>query len=423
MKKFALFTLAIFSSTLFAKSITEYNHYEYEVLFTNPICREYKYDKPVTANNGETLYAKPKNVYCKPSDAKISAERADSPQTRLLEWINDSKTNEIYMTYFTFSNQAVANALCDRLEKGNFKLSLILDLANTEDTKLTDKLKACDKNNGNFNLYYRGNTGGIGLAHNKILMVNPNDKVKSKIVFSSGNMSSGVVLHHENWNFITVNSESFFAQVHVCVFDGMINHSKNKQEFKTFFTECRSKIQAKEEDDIKTFFIPVDGNFATKAIQTEFAKADSIFVTSHRFSSANIMAEIKKYSSKKEINVVVEDDIYWTGKLNKPIGRNSQDEAQKVEELVKASANVRYLETNQNAILLTHNKFIVFNKGNETTVFTGAGNLTGAAFTTNFENFYMVNIPEITKAYKEQSEKLFKMATPEERLPSEYVLP
>lgn len=423
MKNLVLFFSFLSSLPVWSISITDYEHYKYEPLFTNPICREYKYEKPVTANNGETLYAKPKNVYCKPSDAKISAERADSPQTRLLDWINDSKTNEIYMTYFTFSNQAVANALCDRLEKGSFKLSLVLDSANTEDTKITDKLKNCDQNKGNYSLYYRGNAGGIGLAHNKILMVNPKDKVKSKIVFSSGNMSSGVVLHHENWNFITVNNESFFAQIHVCVFEGMMNHSNTKAEFKEFLSSCRQKIKATEEEDIKTYFIPVDGNFATKAIQTEFAKADDIFVTSHRFSSTNIMNEIKKYASKKDIKVVVEDDIYWTYTLKKVIGRNTMDEAIKVKELEKAQAQVRYLETNQNALLLTHNKFIVFNKGDETTVFTGAGNLTGAAFTTNFENFYMVKIPEVTKAYKVQADKLFQMATSEEKMPAEYVMP
>ena len=64
--------------------------------------------------------------------------------------------------------------------------------------KDAESLKSC----GNFSLTYRGSTGGLGYAHNKIMIVNPNDPQVTKVVFSSGNMTSGTSINHENWNFV-----------------------------------------------------------------------------------------------------------------------------------------------------------------------------------------------------------------------------
>jgi hypothetical protein len=57
-------------------------------------------------------------------------------------------------------------------------------------------------------------------------------------------------------------------------------------------------------------------------------------------------------------------------------------------------------------------------------VFNGAGNMTTAAFTKNFENFYYITIPEVVEAYNKQYDLYFeKMATKAEDMPRDYVLP
>lgn len=54
----------------------------------------------------------------------------------------------------------------------------------------------------------------------------------------------------------------------------------------------------------------------------------------------------------------------------------------------------------------------------------GAGNLTGTAFTTNFENFYYVEIPEVVAAYNTQYDHVWNdMATADANMPAENVLP
>ena len=79
--------------------------------------------------------------------------------------------------------------------------------------------------------------------------------------------------------------------------------------------------------------------------------------------------------------------------------------------------------TNQGAMLLHHNKFLVIQTPTGDAAFAGAGNLTTTAFTDNFENFYWIKIPEIVAAMKAQHEHLWSLATPEENLPNKDVLP
>ena len=87
--------------------------------------------------------------------------------------------------------------------------------------------------------------------------------------------------------------------------------------------------------------------------------------------------------------------------------------------------NTRFLQTNQNVYQLQHNKFMIFTFENgKGSVFNGAGNMTTAAFTKNFENFYYITIPEVVEAYNKQYDLYFeKMATKAEDMPRDYVLP
>ena len=75
---------------------------EWDVRFTNPTCESYPYAEAdvVAAVNGERLLAKPKDTFCtKQKDFVPSAERLVSPQYKLLEWINDPATKEIFFEH------------------------------------------------------------------------------------------------------------------------------------------------------------------------------------------------------------------------------------------------------------------------------------------------------------------------------------
>ena len=86
------------------------------------------------------------------------------------------------------------------------------------------------------------------------------------------------------------------------------------------------------------------------------------------------------------------------------------------------------METNHTEHLLHHNKYLVFNmpagSRKASAVFSGAGNLTGAGFNTNFENFYYVEITAVVDAYNVQYDHVWdELATATNDLPAENVLP
>lgn len=407
-----------------AVKLSDYQPFIFEPLFTNPVCQTYKYDRGLLTDSGKTIESKPTNVYCKSSDEAASVARKDSPQYRLKEWISSAETKELYLAYLSFSSKAIASSLCEAAKRG-VKINMVLDSGETnEPNKDAELVKKCGKAD-QVKVTYRGETGGLGYAHNKIMIVNPGQNVV-KIVFSSGNMSSGTSTNHENWNFITTSGKSYFAQTHKCVVDGMVKAGDTKKNFTTFMTNCRVNIQAPPETDIKVYFAPVDGKEALAMVAKAAGEAQLVEAMSHRFSGDVARLFGNLLSQGKNVKFILDDDIYWAFKLRKDVGRNSSIEAFKLyKDLINKGMETRFLQTNQQMFQLQHNKLIVFSseKG-PTAVFNGAGNFTSAAFSKNFENFYYITIPSVVVAYKKQYDKYFnEMATIEADMPRDYVLP
>ncbi len=406
-----------------AARLSDYRPFSFEVLFTNPVCATYQYDREQVTHSGEVLRQKPQNVYCKASDEATSVGRRLSPQFRLIEWISAPETKEIHAAYLSFSSKNVAQALCQALRKG-VKVTLVIDggETGTATNKDAESLRSC----GNLSLTYRGSTGGLGFAHNKILIVTSTDPAVKKIVFSSGNLTTGTSINHENWNFVTTASESYFAQVHRCVIDAMVESGDSREAFSGQLNRCRSEIKASPESDIKSFFVPTDGVAALAQVRSASEAALEIEAMSHRLSGALLEVFASALGRGTKVKFVLDDDVYWAQTLRKDVGRNTRVEAQAIDRrLIGAGAVVKFLETNQNIYQLQHNKFMIYNFGGGAgAVFTGAGNLTTSAFTKNFENFYYITIPEVVKAYDEQYDLYYDtLATGASQMPRDYVLP
>ncbi len=423
MKTTSILLLSLLTGQAFAAKLSDYRPFAFEALFTNPVCQTYNYDRAVITTSGQTVTSKPDDVYCKPADEATSVSRQNAPQYRLVEWITAKDTKELYLAYLSFSSKNVVNALCSVVKNG-VKLNIVLDGGEGHSlNKDAEGLKKCGAE-GQVQVTYRGSTGGLGYAHNKIMMVNPGSKV-TKIVFSSGNMTSGTSINHENWNFVTTSGESYFAQSHKCVIEGMIAAGDTKKNFTQYMKDCRSQIKAQPETDIKVFFSPVDGKEALAQVELAGKNAKLIEAMSHRFSGAIADLCARLLADGKKIKFILDDDIYWSAALKRDIGRNTKFEAFKIyNDLITKGMDTRFLQTNQNVFQLQHNKFMVFSFDNGGAVFNGAGNFTTAAFTKNFENFYYIEIPAVVDAYKKQYKMYFEeMATKAEDMPRDYVMP
>lgn len=400
----------------------------YEVLFTNPVCQKRAYSGEVLSNAGARLANKPENVFCTSADSEPSGARDTSPQKRLVDWIRDPQTKEIFFAYLSFSNGLVARELCAAIKERNVKVTMVLD--RETDVSRANEVLACKPGNNDPalapRLELRGREGNIGFAHNKVFTINPHDAERVRIVFSSGNMSSGVVLHHENWHFLTVPASTHFAKAHLCLMDGMLDHHRSKSEYGTFIKQCRDGIGVGEEADLKTFFVPGDGGRAGQHIATGIRNATSLGIAAHRFSYKVVRKELEKRfaaPNPPDVRLVVDDDVWWAGK-GEEVGPNTKDEFDNVSALEAVGLKVKYMETNHAAKYLHHNKFIVFSTPQGDAAFTGAGNFTGTAFSDNFENFYYITIPDVVAKMKAQHAHLYDdLATAKEDLPRTNVLP
>lgn len=398
----------------------------YDVLFTNPLCREYTYAAPVaTADGSGELTAKPKNVYCSRTDIPASAARPESPQHKLLSWIEPlGAGDEVFLAYLSFSNAAVSDALCAAAQRGT-KVMFVLDSRSSQ----ADRLEQCGAT-----ILLRGHAGSIGYAHNKVTIVNPKGSSEyMKMAFSSGNMSSGVVTHHENWHFIDVKRDSYFAQAHVCLMDAQVspNASSGRGAYRDALNACRADIQAPEEDDIKAFFIPAsdDRKRAERYMLGAVDDAAQIDLGAHRFGHTDL---VQKLASKLEggdlvLRMVADDDLYWldpeTGSGSQ-VGNNDYFEAQNVRTLEDAGGDafeIRYFETNHGEHLLHHNKYLVYRDagGDAWGVLAGAANLTKTGFNDNFENIYFIKVPAVLAAFETQFARVWdgERATPTEQDP------
>ena len=419
---------------------------EWDVRFTNPTCESYPYAEAdvVAAVNGERLLAKPKDTFCtKQKDFVPSAERLVSPQYKLLEWINDPATKEIFFAYLSISNQDVKNALCKASERG-VKITFVMD--STQDATIRTALEACGPAGGDLTTHpkgiLRGNNGEIGYAHNKVFLINPGQS-PMKLAFSSGNMTSGIVLHHENWNFVTLEPKTYFAQAHLCLMNAQLNDQAvvNPTVYFQFIKDCRQKITQElglqEENDVKVFFTPGEGARARDTLAAGIRKANKVYVAAHRFSYdglINALYQARTRPSPAEVSIVTDDDTYWVGTTGEQVGDNLAGEYYNIRRLTQRGAKVRWMETNHGQHLLHHNKYVVMNKNDGTwgAVFGGAGNFTGTAFGTssggeykpNFENFYYIEVPSVLKRYNEQFPHMWNdLATPPERMPKKNILP
>ncbi len=418
------------------------DYQSYDVLFTNPLCREYTYPTPVdTADGTSTLAAKPKNVYCSRSDIAASAARESSPQNKLLTWLTPlGAGDEVFLAFLSFSNTTVGDELCAAIGRGA-KITFVLDAASSA----SDKLAACGGE-----VLLRGHAGSIGYAHNKVILINPKgDSEYMKMTFSSGNMSSGVVTHHENWHFIDVKRESYFAQNHVCLMDAQISTTATagKAQYRTFLNDCRADITALEEDDIKSFFIPssVDRQRAERYMLGAVEDAKSLEIGVHRFGHTGLISKVRTALEEGELDavrMVADDDLYWLDPevgTGIKVGSNDFFESNNVRSLIEASDafEIRYFETNHREFLLHHNKYVIYRgaTGIPFGMIGGAANLTKTGFTDNFENIYFIKIPAVLEAFDTQFARVWDgekaspteqdppIATPRGLMPAEDITP
>lgn len=404
---------------MWARPLASLPGYDWEVVPTNPVCESVPHAADAHNRRGEKLSEFPRHAWCKRSDLEKNLLRLDTPESKLLAGINDPETRRIRMTYLSFGNERISAALCAALKR-DVPVDLILD--SNKAWEVEAELRLC--NPEKFTYYSRGNSGEIGFAHNKVTFLEKGRGNEIEIVIGSGNMTLGTILTHDNWHFIKVPVKSHFASLHECLWKGMVHHAADLGQYKSFIENCRNAIVSPAEPGLDVFLIPGDGDRMLSLLKKEFATSQWVRGASHRFNG-RLMDQLFSQTLKSGISVgmIFDDDMFWAGDLGRGFGLNQTGEARLVRELSKLGMVTKYIQTNHQEYLIQHNKFFIWGHQSEPMtaaqgVFLGAGNFTTSAFTKNFENFYLVRVPEVVEDMQSYYRHLWEdLASSPEEMP------
>ncbi len=416
------FSLFLSSFHVQAFTTRDLNTFEYEVRFTNPKCSEYYYVNPVYSFQGERLNKKP-DSYCNHSDARKAGRLKSSPLYKVNQWVKSEDTRDITLLTFSLSNTSFIRALCGAAQK-DIEVTIRLD-EGTDPQRTRDlirQMRRCHKNGKKIDIETRGGTGGLGIHHNKLLMINRKGSGPMKLAYGSANFSSGLVLHHENWSFVTIQKDSFFAQTHECMVEGVDKYAGGAKSFKDYINKCKSSIKYPKESDIELFIAPAEARESMQKITAAINKSQAVDLAAHRFSARPLLEALHDLIDRNgSLRMTFDDDMFWAAKSGRGFGNQDANEARIVRKFLARDISPFYLETEHRQHLLHHNKYLLFKDQNKRpfALHTGAGNLTNAAFSRNFENFYFITRSDILKKFETQYNYVVQnLATQAEDMPT-----
>lgn len=354
----------------------------------------------------------------------------------------DPSKSSITIAYFSFSNKAAFNALCDAGKRG-IKINGFFDNDYRADTaNLPNQLKSCNKNPNqpNIDIRFLGqkktDTSPIiwRLHHNKFLLVDYGNDDDIMLNFSSGNLSSsGLSLHFDHWGMLNVKRKSNIFKHHQCVVQGLLAASKasvsnpnafdNPDLYRTTLDSCLSqagaitKVEtAMSAEAIAPLFSPNPDNeiYATLKNQIERTwksgvtkckplgqpqvPCSRIFGAIQHFLHNGVANDLRTAVQKGvRVSLLMDNDVI-SGESEVP-GVNQFYTS----ELKGQLSEIRFMETNAGIMQMMHNKFVVLQgidgDPNRHRVFSGAGHFTTSALKNNYENFYITENAGLTSKY------------------------
>jgi len=254
------------------------------------------------------------------------------------------------------------------------------------------------------------NSGVWRLMHIKLTMVDYGvDEEPMRIVFSSANLSpSGLSLHFENFVFARVARRSNFAQRHLCAMQGLeADKYPSRYETDTFanvfeqtYDACVAQISEPPDPALNVFFTPDENKAALAFLKARMRQATtSIDMAIEHYSEWSLAGTQSWLAESVPSRLVLDDQTLYMD------GESSEGDNQMWRGILQDSdIDQRFVRTNSDIHQLQHNKYVVLDG---TSVFCGAGNFTGAAFKKNYENFYMLDVPELAQAFQAHFDHLF----------------
>lgn len=378
------------------------------------------------------------STWCTRADAARVAEASGMEKQvgKLLNQATAPETARITIAYFSFSNRAVFDQLCEKGREG-FRIEGFFD----NDYRGADQFPSllandCQGPEGdNVRVHFLGQkkieNGRVRvwrLHHNKFLIVDPGTEDKPVSVnFSSGNLSSfGLSLHFDHWVMMQAPPESQMVQQHYCVIESMrqaiVNDIDDPKLYRSRLDRCLKRhtdwtdgtdwIEAAiQSEGVAPLFSPNPKNTILKALVDQIDRVQDngrISGAMQHFRHRDIARALQRAATRGvQIRFIMDDDV-MTGESGVP-GADSFYEDE-LDPAVSGFDAIRFMVTNAKDRQMMHNKFLILEgiDGKRTRVFSGAGHFTSSAMMNNYENFYLTENATLTRKYKELFASMWK---------------
>lgn len=359
----------------------------------------------------------------------------------LIDRAKDPAKARITIAYFSFSNKAVLNKLCEKGRAG-FRIEGFFDSSSNAPETASEKLRTLcqkqdDPNARNVRVHYLGKTDWPKvwrLHHNKFLIVDSGEENEPVSVnFSSGNLSaSGLSIHMDHWVMVLAPRQSNLVTTHGCVVralraslvdpdgDGQDAAIDSPEKYRATLDQCLAQINAlllptaMQRENIAPLFSPNPDNSIYQALKAQIRAVKSggtIVGAIQHFNHGGIAADLRAAASRGvKVTLLMDDDIVIGGSEVPGVTQFYNNELKNyTDPITKITAptgiQIRFMETNsENRQSLMHNKFLILDGKR---VFSGAGHFTDAGMKKNYENFYFSQVPALTEQYKKLYEWLY----------------
>jgi hypothetical protein len=392
---------------------------DWDLMHTRPECK--------TSPDG------PVRTFCMDTDRKEIAKLSgmEDQVAAMIARAKDS-TAKIYIAYFSFSNSAAFNALCEAGKRGvQIEGYFDTDYEADQSNKPNQLRSQCQQDltgAKNVKVFFLGekakNPDGSLLVwrlhHNKFLIVDPGASEEGvNLNFSSGNLSaSGLSIHFDHWVKLLVSKDSNILKIHHCVIEGLraaITNSDgetlptdNPKIYQATKNSCLQGVDTDVEsglakEGIAPLFAPNESNdiyYALKTTIEKVANNGQIYGAIQHFLHQGIKNDLAKAVKRGvKVRLIMDDDVILGSSEVPGVGDFFQ------QQLKPTKISFQFMQTNSSVMQMMHNKFLIFEKvkvngGTQDRVFSGAGHFTTSAMKNNYENFYLTQNVKLTGLYK-----------------------
>jgi len=366
----------------------------------------------------------PAGVRCYGStDERDASREAAGIVDHVLRWLDSARRVKeahperpvrVVMAYLDWSDYRIYDAICDATAAGVvFEGFFDQETPGAQVSRLAADASC---NLDNITISFLGGVTTVPdwrLMHVKMMLFETGEPT-TRILFGSANLTTtGSTIHFENWVFARFAADSHFALSHRCARDALMADRYDSMGaypavFRATYDGCVAGLAATEDPRFRVFFSPDPAQGALNALIAEMSAATtSVDMAIQHFSSWELGRQLRANGMESGVatRLLLDDDTFYDVGDIGGVDRAMYDGL-----LTGAGIDIRFLQTNYYLPVgwqYQHNKFVIID---DSTVFCGAGNFTGAAFTDNYENFYLIRTPAFATAYVTELDRLLGLA-------------